>query len=93
MTERRLSHRETVRNLGGLTLPAGWETLADADLVHLDGAIGSGRLHRDPPPHLAPGLPGWRLSVAPPSFWTVSLSDVEQCSGVQAGRASAQRVE
>ncbi len=64
--------RETVQNLGGLTLLAGRGTLADADLVHLNGAIGSGQLHRDPPPHLAPGLLGWRLSVAPPRFWTVS---------------------
>jgi hypothetical protein len=70
-------HRpETVQNLGGLTLLAGRGTLADADLVHLNGAIGSGQLHRDPPPHLAPGLLGWRLSVAPSRFWTVSMLDL-----------------
>ena len=68
---------ETVQNLGGLTPLAGreTETLADADLVHLNGAIGSGQLHQDPPPHLAPGLLGWRLSVAPPRFRTVSEAD------------------
>ena len=70
-----MSPAETVQNLGGLTLLAGRGTLADADLVHLNGAIGSGQLHRDPPPHLAPGLPGWRLSVAPPRCWTVSEAD------------------
>jgi len=37
--------RETVQNLGGLPLLAGRGTLADADLVRLQGAVGPGQLH------------------------------------------------
>jgi hypothetical protein len=44
-------------------LLAGRGTFADADLVHLNRAIGSGQPHQDPPPHLAPGLLGWSLSI------------------------------
>jgi hypothetical protein len=63
---------------GGPSLLAGRGTLADAGLAHLDGAIGSGQLRQDPPPHLAPGLPGWRLSVVSPRFWTVSVNFVAE---------------
>jgi hypothetical protein len=52
---------ETVQNLGGLTPLAGRETLADADLVRLNGAIirhvggGASMSCRSPPPGLGYG--------------------------------------
>ena len=46
--------------------------LANAELVHLDGAISPGRFHQGPPLISFPVCCHRALSVAPPRFWTVS---------------------
>src|SRR3712207_1030304 len=62
---------DTVQDLGGLALLAGRGTLADADLAHLNGAIGPGQLHRDRHLISPPGC--WDGALPrPPRFWTVS---------------------